>query len=303
MHVPTSIEITEVGPRDGLQNQKTIVDARLKTALVDALSKTGLGRIEVSSFVNPQWVPQLADSSEVFEAIERVEHVCYSALVPNKQGWLQAEKSGVDEIALVTSASESFCEKNINTSIAGSIERMKPIVDEAKSKGIGIRGYVSCVIACPYEGAVMPNQVRDVVAPLLDLGVEDISLGETIGVAVPLDIQKLYGGLEGVLKPEDSVLHLHDTRGTALANAFAAMQLGVRRFDTSCGGLGGCPYAPGSAGNLATEDLVYFASKMGIETGVDLQLLFDAIKIIEGALDAPLSSRTYLSSKSQESSN
>jgi hydroxymethylglutaryl-CoA lyase len=303
MNVPASIEITEVGPRDGLQNQRVVITSDTKIAFVDSLSKTGLQRIEVSSFVNPKWVPQLADAADVLSGICRSENVKYTALVPNERGWDRAMEVGVDEIALMTAASETFCKRNTNTTIAGSIDRIKPLVEYANANGVGIRGYVSCVVACPYEGEIDSELVRRVVEQLLDIGVEDISLGETIGVAVPSDIARLYDALDGVLSPEQSVLHLHDTRGTALACAFFAMQLGVRRFDTSSGGLGGCPYAPGAEGNLATEDLVYFANRMGIDTGVNLDRLISAAQIIEKSLDSPLGGRVYKASSCQEPSS
>ncbi len=300
MNLPSSIEITELGPRDGLQNQKSVITTDTKVAFINALSKTGLRRIEVSSFVNPKWVPQLADAEDVFLNLCRSENVNYTALVPNEHGWNRAMEAGVDEIALMTAVSETFCKRNINTTIAGSIDRMKPLVDSAKANGVGIRGYVSCVVACPYEGEIDAKHVRRVVEQLLDIGVEDISLGETIGVAVPTDIDRLYEALDGILSPEQSILHLHDTHGTALACASFAMQLGVRRFDASSGGLGGCPYAPGAAGNLATEDLVYFANRMGIETGLDLDQLISAVRIIEASLDSPLRGRVYRASSCQD---
>ncbi len=303
MNLPTSIEITEVGPRDGLQNQKSVIPTETKIAFVDALSITGLQRIEVSSFVNPKWVPQLADATDVFSGIHREENVKYTALVPNERGWERAMEVGVHEIGLMTAASETFSKQNTNTSMSGSIDRMKPIIESAKAQGVGIRCYVSCVVACPYEGEIDAKHVRNVVEQLLDIGVEDISLGETIGVAVPTDIERLYETLSGVLLPEQSILHLHDTRGTALACASFAMQLGVRRFDTSSGGLGGCPYAPGAAGNLATEDLVYFANRMGIETGMDIDRIIFATSMIEKTLHSPLNGRVYKASSCQEPSS
>ncbi|MBC8202860.1 MAG: hydroxymethylglutaryl-CoA lyase [Planctomycetes bacterium] len=303
MNLPTSIEITEVGPRDGLQNQSSVIPTDTKIAYVDALSKTGLQRIEVSSFVNPKWVPQLADADAVFSGIVRFENVKYTALVPNKRGLDRAMDVGVDEIGLMTSASESFSSHNVNATIADSIERMKPLVESAIASGVGVRGYVSCIVACPYEGEIDAGQVRNIVEQLLDIGVEDISLGETIGVVVPTDIARIYDALDGVLSPEQSVLHLHDTRGTALACVLFAMQLGVRRFDASSGGLGGCPYAPGAAGNLATEDLVYFAERMGIDTGVDLEQLVSATRIIEASVGSSLCGRTYSASSCQDPSS
>ena len=302
MELPDSIEITEVGPRDGLQNQSAVLSTDTKVAFIDSLSRSGLARIEVSSFVSPKWVPQLSDAAEVFSLIHRQKGVSYTAIVPNEQGWQSAINAGVNEIAIMTGASETFCNKNINTTIAGSIEKVQPIVEQAHLNGIKVRGYVSCAIACPYEGEIGGSQVRTVIEQLLHIGVNDISLGDTIGVAVPSDIERLYGALAGVLTPEQSILHLHDTRGTALACAVCAMQLGVCRFDTSCGGLGGCPYAPGASGNLATEDLVYLANRMGIETGVDLDAVLEATKCIAEALETAPNSRVYSAFNCQDPS-
>ena len=290
---PNKIRITEVGPRDGLQNQSKPISTETKIALIDALSKTGLRCIEASAFVHPKWVPQLADVDEVFAGINRKKEVLYTALVPNERGWNRALAAGADEIAVLSAASETFCRRNTNTSIDGAIERIRPIVEHAITCEVGVRGYISCVIACPYEGDTNLQTVRYITQQMLDMGITDIALGETIGVAVPLDIRRLFDALDGVLSPEDSILHLHDTRGTALACVSEAMRCGVRSFDSSCGGLGGCPYAPGAAGNIATEDLVYFADKMGIETGVDLNALIAASSIIEKEIDCSLQSRTY----------
>ncbi len=290
---PTSIQITEVGPRDGLQNQSKPISTEAKISLINALSKTGLTCIETSAFVHPTWVPQLSDADEVFAGINRNSNVLYTALVPNERGWNRALAAGADEIAVLSAASETFCQRNTNTSIDGAIERIRPIVEHAVTCEVGVRGYISCVIACPYEGDTNLQTVRYITQQMLDMGITDIAFGETIGVAVPLDIRRLFDALDGVLSPEDSILHLHDTRGTALACVSEAMRCGVRSFDASCGGLGGCPYAPGAAGNIATEDLVYFANKMGIETGVDLNALIAASSMIEKEIDCPLQSRTY----------
>jgi hydroxymethylglutaryl-CoA lyase len=290
---PNQIQITEVGPRDGLQNQPKHISTQKKIELIDALSKTGLKTIEVSAFVHPKWIPQLSDADEVFAGIQRVVGVKYTALVPNDRGWSRALTSGVDEIAVLAAASETFCQRNTNTSIDGAIQRIRPITEHAKACGIEVRGYISCVIACPYEGPTDAAKVRMLTEQMLDIGITTISLGETIGVAKPIDIRRLYDALDGVLSPEDSVLHLHDTHGNALACATEAMQCGVFQFDTSCGGLGGCPYAPGAAGNLATEDLVSYAHQQGIETGIDFQLLVEASSIIEQELDCTLNSDAY----------
>ena len=294
---PTRIHITEVGPRDGLQNQPEPIGTKAKIALIDALSQTGLERIEASAFVHPKWIPQLSDADEVFAGIHRNSKVKYTALVPNDRGWNRALAAGVDEIAVLTAASETFCQRNTNTTLEGAINRIKPIVEHAITCGIGVRGYISCVIECPYEGRTDLVVVRDIVSQMLALGIQDIALGETTGVAQQSDIQKLYEAIDGVLSPEDSILHLHNTMGTALDCAAEAMRCGVVRFDASCGGLGGCPYAPGSAGNIATEDLVDFAHQHGIETGIDLEMLINASSIIERELQSPLQSAVYRASQ------
>jgi hydroxymethylglutaryl-CoA lyase len=290
---PKQIQITEVGPRDGLQNQAKPISTQKKIELVDALSQTGLKTIEASAFVHPKWVPQLSDADDVFSGIQRVDGVKYSALVPNEHGWTRALSAGVDEVAVLTAATETFCQRNTNTSIEGSIQRLLPIVEHATACGIDVRGYISCVIECPYEGPTNLSVVRIIVQRMLDMGVSSIALGETIGVAVPSDIRRLYDVLDGVLSPSDSILHLHDTHGNALVCASEAMQCGVTQFDSSCGGLGGCPYAPGAAGNIATEDLVSFAHEQGIATGIDFEKLVSASRVIEKELDCNLRSAAY----------
>lgn len=293
MELPPRIRITEVGPRDGLQNEKEVVNVDDKVAFINALSRSGVAEIEVSSFVSPKWVPQLGDAAEVLARIERRPSVVYSALVPNEKGLEAALVDSVEKIAVFAAASETFSRKNTNATIAESIGRFRPVVTRAKENQMAVRGYVSCVVQCPYEGPIEPRKVREVVTMLLDIGVDEIDLGETIGVAGPRDIERLYEGLGELLPPSRSTLHLHDTRGTALASAYRAMQLGVTSFDASCGGLGGCPYAPGAAGNLATEDLVYLAQRCGIETGVELPQLFAAGRIIEAAVGRPLRGRVF----------
>jgi hydroxymethylglutaryl-CoA lyase len=287
------IRVTEVGPRDGLQNESVVVSAADKIAFIDRLSQSGPAEIEVSSFVSPLWVPQLADAEAVFAGITRVPGIVYSALVPNEQGLRRALAAGADKVAHFTAASESFCRRNTNASIDETFRRLAPIVAGAHAAGIEVGGYISCVVSCPYEGPTDQNQVREVAARLLDAGVDTIDLGETIGVAVPDDIERLYEGLDGVVQPGRTTLHLHDTRGTALACAAAAIRIGVRRFDASCGGLGGCPYAPGAAGNLATEDLIYFCNRMGYETGTDLPALFEAARFVSGVLGRALPGRVF----------
>jgi hydroxymethylglutaryl-CoA lyase len=290
---PEKIQITEVGPRDGLQNQPSLISTQTKIELINALSETGLTQIEATAFVNPTWVPQLADADDVFAGISKNKQVRYWGLVPNIRGWDRALAAGVDGIAVLAAASETFCKKNTNTTIDGAIERMRPIVSQANSSDIGVRGYISCVIACPYEGKVELSKVRHIAECMLDMGICEISLGDTIGAAESEDMRKLFDALDGVLQPEDAIVHLHDTRGNALECVEEALLCGVKSFDASCGGLGGCPYAPGAAGNVATEDLVDFAHNLGIETGVDLDKLAVASEIIESALGFPLQSKTY----------
>lgn len=297
-----SVRITEVGPRDGLQSQSAVVTTQDKARYVDLLSQSGVAEIEVGSFVNPNWVPQLADADEVFAAISRCDSVIYSALVPNERGLEGALNAGVDKIAVFTAASETFSQQNANASIDESLDRLAPVIARAADRRIPVRAYISCVVACPYEGSIDPRQVRGLAQRLLDLGANEVDLGETIGVAAPTDIDRLYQGLDGLLEPAQTTLHLHDTRGTALACAYRAMQLGVNSFDASCGGLGGCPYAPGAAGNLATEDLVYLCERMGIETGVNLEALLEASSHMAAALERPLPGRVFTADGAADSS-
>ena len=287
----TLIRITEVGPRDGLQNEPQAVSTDDKVAFIDRLSAAGLAEIEVTSFVSPKWVPQLADAREVLARIRRRPGTTYSALVPNEQGLDAALSANVDKIAVFTAASESFCRRNTNASIAETIDRFRPIVARAKQANIAVRGYVSCAVACPFEGPLDAHAVARVSRMLVDVGCDEIDLGDTIGVAVPLDMDRLLTAHADVVPLERTTLHLHDTRGTALVCAWRAMQLGVRSFDSSCGGLGGCPYAPGALGNAATEELVYACERSGLATRVDLVALFAAGKGIGEALGRPLPSR------------
>ena len=293
MSLPQDIRITDVGPRDGLQNEKSVVSVGDKVAFINMLSLSGVAEIEVSSFVSPNWVPQLGDADDVFDKIQRQEGVVYSALVPNLKGLERALEVKVDKIAIFAAASETFSRKNINATIDESIERYQLVVKEAKLSSLPVRGYISCAVACPYEGPIDPSRVRHVAQQLLEMGVDEIDLGDTIGVAVPTDIELLYDELEGLLEPSRTTLHLHNTRGTALASVYRAMELGVFSFDASCAGLGGCPYAPGAAGNLATEDLVYMCEQMGCQTGVDLDILFAAGRHIAAALGRSLTGRVF----------
>jgi hydroxymethylglutaryl-CoA lyase len=295
-YVPSCLRLTDVGPRDGLQNEKAPVPTDAKVAYVDALSTAGVAEIEVSSFVSPKWVPQLADAAEVFARIERRPGVVYSALVPNETGLEGARAAKADKIAVFTAASETFSQRNTNATIAETIDRFRPVVAIAKQHGLPVRGYISTAAQCPFEGPIATSQVRRVAEMLLEIGVDEIDLGETLGVAAPPEIERLYEGLAGMLEPNQTTLHLHDTFGRGLACAYRAMQLGVTSFDASCGGTGGCPYAPGAAGNVATEDLVSLAERMGIATGVDLAKLLDAATLIGGALGRDPASRVWQAS-------
>ncbi|MDG2054287.1 MAG: hydroxymethylglutaryl-CoA lyase [Phycisphaerales bacterium] len=284
MALPQSIRITEVGPRDGLQNEKAIVDVDQKIAFIDMLSVSGVPEIEVTSFVNPSWVPQMADASEVCSRINRAPGVLYSALVPNERGLHAALESQVDKVAIFTAASEAFSQQNTNATIDETFQRFLPVVKQAREAGLPIRAYVSCVVKCPYEGAINPKSVLQVVQRLIDLGVDEIDLGETLGVAHPDEIEQLINIVGECVNPNCLTLHLHDTEGRALACVERALTLGVWQFDAACGGLGGCPFAPGAAGNLATEQLVSFAQELGLETNIDVSVIAKAGLFIASSL-------------------
>lgn len=271
MNEDRRVRITEVGPRDGLQNESTLVPVAGKIAFVDALGDAGFPEIEVTSFVSPKWVPQLADAAEVMSGITRRSSTTYSVLCPNQRGAEAALAAGADKISIFTSASEGFCRKNLNASIGESIERFRPVVDLARTASLPIRGYVSCMVRCPYDGPVDPEDVLGTVRRLLDLagGDIEIALGETLGVAEPDQIEAVLDEVASVVPVSGIDLHLHDTKGLALAGVDRALQCGVRAFDSSCGGLGGCPFAPGASGNLATGDLLDMLERGGWETGVD----------------------------------
>jgi hydroxymethylglutaryl-CoA lyase len=291
--LPKRVTVVEVGPRDGLQNERELIPTDVKVRFVDALSDAGLPVVEVTSFVNPKAIPQLADADDVMRAITRRPGVRYPVLVPNERGFERALSAGAHEIALFTAASETFNKHNINATIAESIDRFTPVVAAAKTHGMRVRGYVSTSFGCPYEGPIKPSAVLDVVAKLLALGIDEISIGDTIGVATPRQVADLCNLLLKKIDAGRLALHLHDTRGTALANVVAGLQSGIAIFDSSAGGLGGCPYAPGAAGNLATEDLIYMLDGMGIETGVTLERVVRASALLASQLDHPLTSKYY----------
>jgi len=288
---PRTVRVVEVGPRDGLQNQRVAVPTATKLAWIERLARAGLREIEATSFVRPDRIPQLADAAAVAAGLPRVPGVLYSALVPNRKGLEAALAAGISRIALFTAASETFCRENIGVGIAESIERFRELLASAGGTELWVRGYVSTCFGCPYEGAVPAERVVEVAARLLELGVGEIAVSDTIGVATPADIHRVLDALAPVLPVESTALHLHDTRGTALANVHAALGRGIATFDAAAGGLGGCPYAPGASGNLATEDLVYLLDGLGIESGVDLAKLIEASLWFEGELGSPLPSR------------
>ena len=284
-HLPDRAAVYEVGPRDGLQNESETVPVEDRVAFVDLLTDSGLPAIEVGSFVSPKAVPQLADTDEVFRRIRKASGVRYPVLVPNEKGLERAVAAGALEIAVFTAASETFNRHNINAGVDESIERFRPVAARAREGKIRLRGYVSTAFGCPYEGDVSPGAVREVVHKLLDLGVDEISIGDTIGVATPGDVYEVVETLyESGISRGILALHFHDTRGTALANVFAALQCGITTFDASAGGLGGCPYAPGASGNLATEDLLYMLDGLGVATGVSLPKVVEASRFLSRRL-------------------
>jgi hydroxymethylglutaryl-CoA lyase len=291
MDLPRRITIVEVGPRDGLQNEKTTIATADKIAFINQLTDAGHSVIEVSAFVSPKWVPQMGDASEVFAGITRREGVRYTALVPNRAGLERAIATGVTEVAIFAAASDTFSRKNINQSIDESLVTYKAVVDEALTAGLKVRGYLSTCFHCPFEGQIAPAKVAEISARLLDLGVFEVAISDTIGAATPGDVVRVLAATAKVLALNQTALHFHDTRGTALANVLAGLDCGVTTFDSSAGGLGGCPYAPGAAGNLATEDLLFMLNGLGVETGVSLHQTARASRFIETKLDHALPSR------------
>jgi len=282
--MPSRVTIVEVGPRDGLQNEAAKIATGDKIAFVDLLSKAGLPVIETGAFVSPKWVPQMADSAEVFRRIRQKTGVSYPVLVPNTKGLELALAAGVQEIAVFGAASESFSQRNINCSIEESLERFAHVCDAAQSAGLRVRGYVSCVLGCPYEGEIAPEAVARVAKALVGMGCYEVSLGDTIGVGTPAKAQRMIEAVAAEVDIQHLAAHFHDTYGQALANLLAVLQMGVATVDASVSGLGGCPYAPGASGNVATEDVVYMLHGLGIETGVDLDTLSETGAFISQAL-------------------
>ena len=291
--VPEGVSIYEVGPRDGLQNEASAVATTNKLRLIEALTGSGLRRIEVTSFVSARWIPQLADADDVARLLPRDGEVMYSALCPNERGMRRALEAGVGEIALFLSASETHNRRNVHKSIAHTLDVFRGFVPEALASGLRVRAYVSTTWGCPYEGAVDPKRAFALAKSLLELGCYQISLGDTIGVGTPLQTKQILELFLGELPAEKLAMHMHDTRGQALANVLVGLELGIRTFDAAIGGLGGCPYAPGASGNLATEDLVYMLDGMGVATGVDAAKLHEAGRLAEALVQRPLPGRVH----------
>lgn len=287
MTLPSSVRLVEVGPRDGLQNEKAFVPTHLKRALIERLAEAGCKHIEAASFVSPRWVPQMADHREIMQGIKRRPGVTYSALTPNLKGLEAAIESGVDEVAVFGAASDAFSHKNINCSIAESLERFEPVVAQARQAGLRVRGYVSCVLGCPYEGDIEPAQVKWVADALYQMGCDEISLGDTIGTGTPLKAKRMLEAVSAKVPMTNLAAHFHDTYGQALANLYAVMEEGISIIDSAVAGLGGCPYAKGASGNVASEDVVYMLNGLGIETGIDLEALAKTGDWITRSIDKP----------------
>jgi len=285
MTLPRDVSIVEVGPRDGLQNEKAVLTVADKVTLVNLLSKAGLSRIETGSFVSPKWVPQMANSDDVFNAIERQAHCVYSALTPNMKGFEAAISASADEVAIFGAASESFSQKNINCSIAESLTRFESVIAAADARNVKVRGYVSCVMGCPYEGEISPQKVANVTKALLDMGCYEVSLGDTIGVGTPASTKRMLDAVLDVAPITALAVHFHDTYGQALVNLYTALGYGISTIDSAVAGLGGCPYAKGASGNVATEDVLYMLNGMGINTGVDMTALLEATAHITRVLN------------------
>ena len=287
MRTDTAVRIVEVGPRDGLQNEKALVPTGVKVELIERLATAGLPAVEAGAFVSPKWVPQMADTAEVLAAVRRRPGTAYPVLVPNETGLARALDSGVEEIAVFGAASESFSQRNINCSIAESLDRFRPVCERALAAGLRVRGYVSCVLGCPYEGAVASGKVAEVSAALAEMGCYEVSLGDTIGVGTAGKARALIRTVAKVLPRERLAVHFHDTYGQALANILACLEEGVTTVDSSVAGLGGCPYAKGASGNVATEDLLYLLEGLGVKTGVDFDAVVAAGRFVSEHLGRP----------------
>lgn len=293
MSFPTQVKMVEVGPRDGLQNESAIIPTDIKIEFINYLSETGLSVIEATSFVSAKWIPQLSDHQEVFKGIKKKENINYPVLVPNLTGFNQALAAGVKEISIFTTPSEQFSQRNTNCSVADSLKRISEVIAVAKHHDIRVRGYLSCVLGCPYEGNISPNSVADLADKLFQLGCYEISLGDTIGVGTPIKTKNLIETVSKKIPRENLAVHFHDTYGQALANIFVALESGIEVIDSSVSGLGGCPYAKGASGNVASEDVLYMLNGMGIKTGVNLEKLMAAGNFIS----------TYLKRKTQSKVN
>ena len=291
MNLPTRVRIVEMGPRDGLQNEKQIVSTEIKVELIARLGAAGLPAIEAASFVSPRWVPQMGDAADVMARIECLPGVSYPVLTPNLQGFEAALAAGATEVAVFGAASESFSRKNINCSIAESLVRFEPVMAAAQAAGVRVRGYVSCVLGCPYEGEISPEAVAGVAATLFEMGCYEVSLGDTIGAGTPGKTRRMLDAVARRVPVDKLAGHYHDTYGQAVANVYASLEAGVACFDSAVAGLGGCPYAPGASGNVATEDVVYMLDGLGIETGISLDALVDTAGWISERLGRPPASK------------
>ena len=300
--IPHHVTIVEVGPRDGLQNEKAAISTSDKVAFVNRLSQAGLPVMEVTAFVSPKWVPQMADAADVLAAIERAPGTRYTALVPNLAGLERAQAAGVTEVAIFAAASETFSRRNINQGIDESLETYRAVADRAQARGIRVRAYLSTAFGCPFEGPVDAKRVADLSAALIGMGAFEVAVSDTIGIAHPGQVPAVLEAVAARVPLTQIALHFHDTRGTALANVLTALQHGIATFDASCGGLGGCPYAPGATGNLATEDLIYMLDGLGIETGVRLDGLLEASRFIEPLVGHALPSRYFQADRSRGNS-
>jgi len=298
--LPKQVKVVEVGPRDGLQNEKQQINASDKIILINLLSEAGVNYIESGSFVSPKWVPQMATSSDVFNGITRKEGVTYAALTPNMKGFEAAIAVNANEVAIFGAASEAFSQKNINCSIAESLERFKPIMTAAKQANIAVRGYVSCVVGCPYEGEVSPEKVAEVAEKLYKMGCYEISLGDTVGVGTPLSVQKMLQAVSARVPMAKLAVHFHDTYGQALTNIYTALQNGISVIDSAIAGSGGCPYAKGASGNVATEDVVYLLNGLNINTGINLEKLVQAGWFISDKLGKTPASKVSNAYRSQD---